>query len=1034
MKWVAFAVKRSVTSVMLILVFVVFGLFSYSKLTVDLFPKVDFPILTITTIYPGAGPAEIKSQVTEKIEDEISSISNVKNLNSTSRENVSLIFIEFELGVDIDLASIEVKDKIDAILSDLPDDVEKPEIVKFDINALPIMNLSISANSPLNEVYEYADSTVRDRLNKIDGLASVEIVGGLAREIQVNVSREALIRHNITINELAGLISAENQDVPLGRLPSINEEYTLRVSGKFTSVDELRNTTIAVPTGAIVRLSDIADIVDGFAERRDSAKFQGKPSVGIAISKRSDANTVKVSAEIFNAIDELKKNIPDGYEIGVARDLSEFIVDSVDDVLKNLILGILITAIFLYIFLHDIWSTLIATLDLPTSIISTFILIYFAGFTINVITLMALGISIGILATNDIIILESINRHIAAGESPKEAAINGTTEVAVAVGASTLTNIMVFTPIAFMSGIVGQFFKQFGLTVVFATIFSLLVSFTMTPMLASKLLGQKKKKKGKGFDITKLKYFILIKDKIDRFFKKFDETYDDVVVKYKSSLTWCLGNKKKTVLGTVMILFFSLFLITLVGGEFFPYSDEGYVIINVELQPGTRFEETEEVMEEISTIAEKFEIVETLFVTVGGENKGVNEGQLILGLVDLSDRDILTRDFVNTIRYDLASIPGVDIVITEESGGPGSSADLVLNVTGPEIGTISSLAANIEKTMKEMDGLVDVDTSEKLPSPEIQFIPDRFKIANYGINSSDIYGILRASYEGIVPSLYKEGGEEYDIKVRLSEGDRSEEDTFGEIRIKTTRGMVPIEQLGEVVFGQGESEIQRHNRQDLVEVLANVGSGTMGEFETKIKNAIDEMDVPAGYTLKLGGDSETKAESFAALFQALFLAIVLTYIVLAAILESYVHPITIMLTLPLGLIGTAMGLFIGGQTINMRSLMAMVMLVGIVVNNAILILDYTSVLRDGGMKRRDALMTASPIRLRPIVMANLAIAFAILPQALGGANAGHRTTMAVVTMGGVIFSAIFTLYLIPVAYEFFDRFTVRGRAENAIKK
>ncbi|MBN1573684.1 MAG: efflux RND transporter permease subunit [Deltaproteobacteria bacterium] len=1032
MKWTAFAVRRSVTTVMLILVFVVLGIFSYSRLTVDLFPNIDFPYLTITTIYPGAGPSEVKSQVTEKIEDEISSVSNVKNLDSTSREGVSIILIEFELGVDVDLASIEVKDKVDAILSDLPEDIEQPEIVKFDINALPIMNLSISADSPLNEVYEYVDTTVRDRLNKIDGLASVEVVGGLVREIQVNVSREALIRHNLTITEFANLIGAENKDVPLGRLTSKDEEFVLRVSGEFTSIEDIKNTTIATPTGASVRLSDIAEIVDGFAERRESAKFQGKPSVGIAISKRSDANTVLIAAEVFQAIYELRQTMPEGYEIGIARDLSAFIVDSVNDVIINLILGIIITAFFLYIFLHNIWSTLIATLDLPTSIIATFILIYFAGFTINVITLMALGISIGILATNDIIILESINRHIKAGEPPKEAAIKGTSEVAIAVGASTLTNIMVFTPIAFMSGIVGQFFKQFGLTVVFATIFSLLVSFTMTPMLASKLLGQKKKG-AISLKFSQLKYVSAVNKRLLLFFERWDKGYDNLVLKYRSSLNWCLKNKKKAVMATVGILFFSFFLIALVGGEFFPYSDRGYLSINVELPPGVRIEETEEVIGEISGIVGKYEEIETLFSTVGGENKGVNEGQLILRLVDISERDILTKDFVNKIRYDLANIPGADIGIMEESGGGEAEADLVLNVTGPDIKTISALAGEMEEIVKDMEGLVDVETSEKLPSPEIRFIPDRFKIASYGVNSSDIYTILRASYEGIVPSLYKEGGEEYDIKVRLSEEDRSEEDVFGEIRIKTPKGMVPIEQLGEVFLGRGESEIKRHNRQDLVEVMANVGSGTVGEFEKKIEDEAKKIDTPEGYAFKLGGQSETKAESFASLYQALLLAVILTYIVLAAILESFVHPITIMLTLPLGLIGTAVGLFVGGQTINMLSLMAMIMLVGIVVNNAILILDYTSILRDGGMSCREAIVEASPVRLRPIIMANLAIAFAIIPQALGGAEAGHRTAMAFVTMGGVLFSAVFTIYLIPVVYEFFDKFTIKGREEAKIK-
>lgn len=1022
-------VRRPVLTVMLIMVFVIIGLFSFRRLTIDLFPRIDIPVITITTIYEGAGPGEVESQVTEKIEDEISTVSNVKHINSTSRENASLIVVEFELGVDIDLVSVEVKDKVDAILSDLPDEVNPPSIVKFDINALPIMNLSVSADRPIDEVYRFADNDMRDRLNKIGGLASVEIVGGLIREIQVDVSKNALIRYGLTITKLAELIGAENKDVPLGRITKRDGELTLRVKGEFTSIKELSDARFALPSGATIALSDLGTVTDGFEERRESAKFQGKPSVGVIIYKRSDANTVGVASDVFSAIGELRESMPEGYEIWVARDLSKYIVDSVNDVLGNIILGIIITSFFLYIFLHDLRSTIIASLAMPASIISAFILMFLGGFTINVITLMALGISIGILATNSIIVLENISRHIDEGEPPGAAAVKGTSEIAVAVIASTLTNVVVFTPIAYMSGIVGQFFKQFGLTVVFATIFSLLVSFTMVPMLASKLLGRGLKRR--SVKAVKIGSLGVVSEKIRWFFGLWDHYYKKIVDGYRSALTWCLENPKRTILGTFILFVFSLFLIGMVGGEFFPYSDQGYVSINVELPPGSTLEETEAVMDEISLICGEFDEIETLFVVAGGENRGVNEGELIIRLVDISKRNILTKDFVNRIRPEMAVIPAANINISESEQGPGGDeADIIVEVTGNEIETLNILAEEVKGIVGKMEGLVDVETSVKAPIPEIRFVPDRYKISNYGINSALVYSVLRASFEGEKASVYREAGEEYDIRVRLDETDRKDEDSFGEVMIMTGRGMVPLAQLGEINPGFGESEILRKDRRKLIEVGANIGTGTIGEYETKIMDAVEDVDVPEGFNIGLGGQSETKAESFAALFEALFMAIILTYIVLAAILESYVHPITIMLTLPLGLIGTAVGLFASGQTINVMSLMAMVMLVGIVVNNAILILDYTSILREGGMRRREALLEACPVRFRPIVMTNLAIAFAILPQALGGAEAGFRVTMSVVTIGGVLFSAIFTLFLIPVVYEYLDRFTVRGREER----
>jgi len=1028
MKIVEVSVRRPVLTVMLILVFVIIGLYSYRRLTIDLFPKVDLPMITITTIYPGAGPSVVESQVTEKIEDELSTVSNVDTIDSVSMEGVSVIYVEFELGVDIDIMSIEVKDKVDAILSDLPDEVEPPSIVKFDINALPVMNLSISGPDTLDNIYNFADNELRDRLNRIDGMASVEIVGGLVREIQVDVSTEALNRYGLSITDLVNLIEAENRDVPLGKLTTGNEEYTLRVMGEFDSVDDLAEATFALPSGASVRLSDFAVVTDGFAEREDSATFQGQPSVGIILNKRSDANTVKVAREVFDVMEEMKPLLPPGYEIGIAMDLSEFITKSVRDVLINILLGIIITSFILYVFLHDIRSTFIASLAMPTSIISTFILMFFADFTINVITLMALGISIGILATNSIIVLENISRYIDEGHPPEEAAVKGTSEIAIAVIASTLTNIMVFTPIAYMSGIVGQFFRQFGLTVVFATVFSLLVSFTMAPMLAAKFLAPTNDTENRTRKESRR--FSAVRRVRERFFARMDTGLDTLSSNYRSAVDWCLDHRPHTIITVIVIFFFSLFLLSLVGGEFTPASDEGYVSVQVTMPPGTPIEQTEDILNDIEAIVLTHEEVETVFITVGEGNAGVNEGEIIIGLVDLSDRKLLTTDFINLIRPELAVIPEAEIGVYEKSQGRSAEAGMTILVTGPEMDTLTTLAGEVKSIVDAIPGLVDVDTTEEDPQPEIRFIPDRDTISDYGITTANIYSVLRASYEGEVASVYRELGEEYDILVRLSETDRRNQDLFENLLIQTPRGFAPLSQFGTVERALGESEILRKDRQKLIEVTANIGTGTLGQYEGVISAEMENIDIPEGYEVAFGGESERMAETFQALIEALLMAIILTYVVLAAILESYIHPLTILVTVPLGLIGTAVGLFVSGMSINLFSLMAMVMLVGIVVNNAILILDYTNELREGGKVLRDALLEACHVKFRAIMMSTLAIAFAILPQALGGADAGFQVAMAVVTMGGVLFSAMFTLFLIPVVYEYMDRFTVQGRKER----
>jgi hydrophobic/amphiphilic exporter-1 (mainly G- bacteria), HAE1 family len=1032
MKLVETAIKRPVLTVMMVTVLIVLGLFSFSRLTVDLFPKVDIPVVSITTIYSGAGPKEVESQVTKKIEDEVSTVNNVKTINSTSMENYSIIIVEFNVGTNIDFASIEIKDKVDAILNDLPADVERPTIVKFDLNALPILNLAISSDRPLNEVYDVADNQVRDRLNRIDGVASIEIVGGLQREIQVNVSKEALLRYNLTINDVAAFIGAENKNIPVGRLTRSEGEYTLRVQGEYTTIADLAATTVAIPSGGTVTVGDIATVTDSFKERRDAATFNGKPSVGIIIYKRADANTVKVATEVYTALADLKASIPKNYEIGIAQDNSLFIIRSVNDVIKNIILGILITALFLYVFLHNLRFTFIVSMTMPTCIISSFILIYAAGFTLNMMTLMALGISVGMLVNDSLLILENIDRHIGLGETPAEAAKNGASEIALAVSATTMTHMVVFTPIAYMSGIIGQFFKQFGITVVFVTAISLMTAFTLTPMLASKLLGAKaptiKKKSAHN------KYLDRGREILNRLFGRWDEFYENMKAYYGKGLVSCLNHPKRTVLGALGLFLLSFVLLFLVGGEFTPYTDQGYVLVTVTMPSQTTLEETEHAMTEITGIMKKHPEIESTFTAVGGQNKGINEGQLTIKLVPLAERNMVAKDFVNVVRPELASIPSADITISENAGISGEAeAAITVDVTGPNLDTVRKLSREMMAFMSANKGLTDVEISEKDPKPEFRFLPDRFRISSLGIGTANVYSALRTSFEGEVPSVYREKGKEYDIRVRLAEADRSDVDSFSSVMIATPKGAVPVSRLGDVVRTTGESEILRKNRNALIQVTANIGTGTLGEYESMIKAKRAKMDIPEGYSIALAGESERKAEAFTSLFEALLMSIILVYILLAAMLESYVHPFTIMLSLPLGLIGVALALFIGKQTINMLSMMAVIMLVGIVVNNSILMLEHTGRLRDEGMPRRQALLEACNVKFRPLAMANLAIASSLIPQLIGNAETGFQKTMGVATIGGILTSGTFTLFLIPVIYEYLDRFTKQGRLERGRK-
>lgn len=1005
---------------MVVLSFVVLGFFSWQRLVVDMLPEVDFPYVTITTIYPGAGPAEVETQITKRIEDEVSTIANLKSLDSISRENLSLVILEFELGVDVDIAAIEVKDKVDAIFSDFPDDADPPVIAKFDINATPIIYLAVSSTRPPEEVYQTTKNEIKDFLSRVDGVASIAITGGREREIQVAVDKKLLKSYGLSLMEIVNAIAAENVNIPTGRITETRQEFTLRLLGEFKSLREMRRIRIPIENGSIP-LESVAEIIDGFKDQRSLARFNRESTVQVSIQKRSGANTVEVSNGIYAALDELRELVPSDYKITVAQDESNFIKDAVKDVTQNIFLGILLTTALLYLFLHNIRVTLVAAVAMPASVIATFLLIDSAGFTLNILTLMALGITVGVLVTNAIVVLENIIRHLQMGKTADEAAIDGTTEIAVAVVASTLTNIVVFTPIAFMSGMIGQFFYQFGLTVVFATLFSLLVSFTLTPLLASRFFKSEKIEVGdeEGSSIHHSPRKIAL---LDKFEAAWDHFYSGLEALYKGSLIWALRRRFITILFSVALLAFSFFVLQHVGGEFMPTLDEGFITIMIETPAGSNLDETDRVLRQVEEILSKEPETVSILASVGGENFGVEDGTIILKVVAKAQRELGIIDYTNSLKPKLSAIPGAKIrlAVGAESGG-GNDGDISLELTGPDLDVLEAFSKEIFDSVATVRGLSGIKSSVEAEKPELIFIPDRRQLDRFGLNSAMVATALRTGYEGEVASLYRESDEEYDIRVRFNESGRRNRDSFYATEIKTENGNVPLTQLGDIVVGTSPGEILRKDRQRLVRIDATVASKTLSELVAEIQDKLKDLELPPAYRLNYGGMYEFQQESFASMFQALILAILLTYMVLAAVLESFVHPITVMMTLPLGLVGMAFGLFLTGQSINIFSLMAFIMLVGIVVNNAILLLDYTGVLRAKGMPRRDALIEACPVRLRPIIIANLAIAIGMLPQALGGAGSEFRSVMAVVTMGGVLVSAVFTMYLIPVIYDLLDR-------------
>ncbi len=1015
-------VRRPALTTMLIVGFVVLGIYSDGRMVTELMPNVEFPFVIVTTVYPGASPGEAESQVTKKIEDAVSTIANVKNLTSYSQENLSQVFIEFKLETKADLDAIDVKDKVDAIQSQLPDDAEKSVISKFDFSAFPIIELAVSAPRPLEEIYRIADKVIKDRLSRINGVAAVDITGKRQREIRVEVSPERLRAYGLSLLDVMGVLAAENLNIPVGHITRGAHEITLRMMGEVASPRELAEFRLPLRSGGTVPLSEVAEVIDTTEELRESSTYDGKAVIGLSVNKRSDGNTVLIARDLYKALDELKGELDKDITVTITNDTAPFVRAAVSDVLSNVMIGILLTALLLLLFLHNWQQTVVAALSMPVSVIATFLLMAQSHFTLNVMSLLALGISIGTLVTNSIVIIENISRFVHLGMDPYEAAVKGTAEVAVAVAASTLTNIVVFTPIAFMSGIIGRFFIQFGLTVVYATVFSIVVSYTIVPMLSARLIkpqAQDRDARAQGLGA--------------RIGRKWDAFYDALSKRYRAVLAGMLERRARWILLTVLVFVGSLFLFGFVGGEFMPRIDQNMVVVTLELPPGTSLERTKNVASRIEGILRKHPEVEGVLIKVGGQQRGVEDADIIAQLVDRSKRKLHVTELVNVLRPELAEIPDAEIRVSTETGfSGGGESDFVIDVLSSDQRKLETVADSVLQILHRIPGLVEIQTSRKAGKPELAVVPRRHQLAERGLNAATIGSLLRAAYEGVKAGVYREKGEEYEIKVKHAEADRKDPAFIQDMPMPSrTNAAIPLSDVGDVTIRSGEAQIMRKDKQRMIEVTANIATGSLSGIRSVFDKELAENGIPSGVTVKYGGAAEMQDESFASIFTALILAIVLLYIVMAAMMESFVHPITIMITLPLALIGVAMALFFSGATINIFSLMSVVMLTGIVVNNAILMLDYTAQLRARGTKIKEALLEACSTRLRPIVMANLAIIVGMIPQLLGGsAGMEFRTPMAVVQMGGVLVSAFFTLFIIPVAYTLMDKLTPAGRKER----
>ena len=1020
MKLADVSIERPVFATMMILALIVLGLFSYLKLNVDQFPDVDIPYVTVTTVLRGAGPEQIETDVTKKIEDAVNPVAGLDHIQSTSQEGLSIVIIQFKLEVDGRVAAQEVREKVSAARANLPTEIEDPVITRYDPASLPIMQLTVSGNRSEKDITTYTKDVIKKRLENVPGVGSVNLVGGDEREIEVEVDAARLRGYNLSIQDIVQGVAMANQEVPAGNLVQGPRQLLLRTMGKFTSVDDFNKVIVASPGGKPVHLADIATVSDGVKERTSFARVDGKRAVGLNILKQSGSNTVRVADAVRGQIDRLKKELPADVQITMAKDNSTFIRDSVNDVLFDILYGGLLAVIVVYLFLANARPTIISAIALPTSIIASFIIMYALNFTLNVMSLMALSLAVGLLIDDAIVVIENIYRHMHEGATPKEAAKAATSEIGLAVMATTFTIVAVFIPVAFMSGIVGRFFYQFGITVAVSVLVSLFVAFTLTPMLASRWLRPQDEDLSNEGNILRRGLFF------------FNQFFDKMSKRYRSAIAWSLAHRRMTLIFALGLFAFSFVLMRFLGSEFFPESDQSEFTVGVNASPGTSLDQTAAICERIETVMRKRPEVTTLLTTIGAGNDPITKGNILVKLLKKAERKKGIKQIMAEVRRDLRDLPGANLSILVSQGPGGGTKPVVMSVRGEDLSKLEQLGDKVERIVRTTPGAVDVENSLETSKPEIRIRIDREKASDLGLNVGLIAASIRALVDGAVATQYAEGGEQYDVRVQLRKEDRTSLENVGNLTIKSSKDtrdlqkiIVPISYVASVKQGSGPSKINRYDRQREIRIDANTSGRTLGEVLAGIQKQTAGISLEPGYSIGVTGSGEMQAESFQNILISLVLGIVFVYIVLAAQFENFWYPFSIMLALPMSLIGAVIALLVFGSAISIISLIGIIMLMGLVTKNGILLVDYTGVLRDRGMKRTEALVEAGATRLRPILMTTFAMIFGMVPIAFSVSEGSEfRSPMGQAVIGGLVTSTLLTLFVVPVVYSLIDDFSL----------
>ncbi len=1019
---------------MIFVAVVVMGIYSLVQIPVDLYPEMDPPYISVMTTYPGANASDIENNITRTIEDALNSVDALKEITSTSTDNLSIINLEFEWETNLDEATNDIRDVIDRIYDFLPEGAERPQIFKFNTSMMPIVFYAVTANESYPGLEKILDEKIINPLNRIEGIGSIGLMGVPRRVVYVDADPQLLDAYNLSIEQIGNTISAENMNLPSGNIKMGRVDYQLRVQGEFSTSSRIENLVVGNMAGKPVYIRDVAEVRDSIKDLSLDEKINGQTGLRMFVMKQSGANTVKVAREVRANIDELQKDLPPDVRVNLIMDTSEFIKGSVNNLSQTLMFALLFVVLVVLFFLGRWRATFIIVLTIPISLIVAFLYLYITGSSINVISLTSLSIAIGMVVDDAIVVLENITRHVERGATPREAAIYATNEVWLAVIVTTLVVVAVFFPLTLVGGMTGVIFNQLGWIVTITVVTSTLAAISLTPMLASKFLRlREKKKKPKRYSYE---------NTIEKGLGKLDNFYE-------STLRWALRHKLITLLTALAVFVGSMFLLNFIHTDFMPESDESSITATIELQTGTRVEETIKTTRYLeNVIRQKFPEVVVMAASSGADDEGglfslftttgSNMINFMMRLSDIGERERSVWDIAAELRQEIGALPEViNFEVSTSNQGMGGTTNTVdVEIYGFDFDVTNELAEEVRRRLETVPGAIDIQVSRKNDKPELQFVLDRDKLALHGLSTAQVSTNIRNRVSGMIASQYKEEGEEYDIRVRLKEEFRSSLTDLEELTIITPAGgRIKMKELGQINEYWSPPNIEHKRRERIVSVSAKPDRIALGELAGRINTELNDLDIPQEVLLNIGGAYEDQQEAFMDLGLLMVISLILVFIVMASQFESFTMPFVIMFSIPFAFTGVLVALFITGTTLSLVAALGAILLIGIVVKNGIVLIDFTNLMRDRGLELNEAIAISGKSRLRPVLMTAATTILGMLPLALStGEGAELWRPMGITVIGGLVFSTLVTMVIVPVMYGLLAHHGGRNKKKDIVKQ